>query len=71
MRDKFEKMAKENGATLSKNADKILAIKARNIDEYACPCHPTEAEYFCMSAKCKQQLEETGKCFCGLFIKEN
>lgn len=70
MRDKFEKMAKENGATLSKNADKILAIKARNIDEYACPCYPNDPEHFCMSPLCKAELDSKGRCHCGLFVKE-
>ena len=71
MREKFEKLAEENGAELSKNADKILAIKARAIDEYACPCYPNDKEHWCISQLCKTELYTNGKCHCGLFVKKD
>ena len=70
LKEKFEQMAKDNGAVLSKNADKILAIKARAIDEYQCPCYPNDKEHWCMSQLCKTELYTNGKCHCGLFVKE-
>jgi len=70
MRDRFEQMAKNVGASLSKNADKILAIKARAIDEFACPCYPDDKNHFCISPLCLQELNTNGKCHCGLFVKE-
>lgn len=71
LRSKFEQMAKDNGAKLSQVADKILAIKARSIDEYQCPCYPDDKEHWCMSQLCKTELMTKGKCHCGLFVKED
>lgn len=70
LKDKLQKMAEENGASLSANADKIIKIKERNIDEYACPCHPDDPEHYCMSQLCKTTLMTKGHCDCRLFIKE-
>ena len=69
-RKKFEDLAKENGADLSQIADRILRIKARNIDEYACPCYPNDKEHYCISPLCKSEIDTKGKCHCGLFVKE-
>lgn len=70
LRDKMQKIAEENGAELSPIADKIIRVKERNIDEYACPCHPDDPEHYCMSQLCKTTLYTKGKCDCGLFVKE-
>lgn len=70
MREKFEELARVNGAKLSKNADKILAIKARAIDEYQCPCYPEDSEHWCISQLCKTELMTKGRCHCGLFERE-
>lgn len=70
LKDKMQKIAEDNGAELSKNADKIIAIKERNIDEYACPCHPDDPEHYCMSQLCRTKLYTKGRCDCGLFVKE-
>ena len=70
LREKFQAMADENGATLGPHADKIIAIKERNIDEYICPCHPNDPEHFCLSQLCKTVLYTKGKCDCGLFVKD-
>lgn len=71
IKDKMLKIAKENGASLSQNADKIIKIKERAIDEYACPCYPNDKEHYCMSHLCKTELMTKGRCHCGLFVKEN
>lgn len=68
---KFAKMAEANGAKLSSHADKIIRVKLRGIDEYACPCHPDDPEHYCLSQLCKTKLMTTGKCDCGLFVKDN
>lgn len=68
--EKMQKIAEENGAQLSKNADKICRIKERAIDEYACPCYPDDKDHYCMSQLCKTELMTKGKCHCGLFVKE-
>lgn len=70
LKDKMQKIAEENGAELSPIADKIIRVKERNIDEYACPCHPDDPEHYCMSQLCKTTLYTKGKCDCGLFVKE-
>ena len=70
LKDKFQVMADENGATLGPHADKIIAIKQRNIDEYSCPCNPNDPEHFCLSQLCKTTLYTKGKCDCGLFVKD-
>lgn len=70
LKDKMQKIAEDNGAELSKNADKIIAIKERNIDEYACPCYPNDPSHYCMSPTCKAELDSKGRCHCGLFVKE-
>ena len=70
LKEKLQKMADEHGATLSAHADKIIAIKQRNIDEYACPCHPDDPEHYCMSQLCKTTLNTKGHCDCRLFIKD-
>lgn len=66
----FAKIAEQNGAKLSPIADKIIKVKLRGIDEYACPCYPDDKEHFCMSQLCKTELYTKGKCHCGLFVKE-
>ena len=70
LKDKLQKIAEENGAVLSENADKIIKIKERNIDEYACPCQPDDPEHYCMSQLCKTTLYTKGYCDCRLFKKE-
>lgn len=70
MRKVFEEMAEDVGAKLSDNADKILAIKARAIDEYACPCYPNDIEHWCISPLCMKELCTNGRCHCGLFVKD-
>lgn len=70
LRGKFEEMAKANGAELSQFADKIIAVKMRGIDEYACPCHPDDPEHYCMSQLCKTTLMTKGHCDCNLFVKK-
>lgn len=70
LKNKMQKIAEENGAELSPIADKIIRVKERNIDEYACPCHPDDPEHYCMSQLCKTTLYTKGKCDCGLFVKE-
>ena len=70
LKDKMQKIAEENGAELSPIANKIIRVKERNIDEYACPCHPDDPEHYCMSQLCKTTLYTKGKCDCGLFVKE-
>lgn len=70
LKNKMQKIAEENGAELSPIADKIIKVKERNIDEYACPCHPDDPEHYCMSQLCKTTLYTKGKCDCGLFVKE-
>lgn len=70
-RSKFEKMAEDNGAMLSSIADKILAIKERNIDEYSCPCYPTDPSHYCISPLCKGEILSKGRCHCGLFVRKD
>ena len=70
LKNKMQKIAEENGAELSPIAAKIIRVKERNIDEYACPCHPDDPEHYCMSQLCKTTLYTKGKCDCGLFVKE-
>lgn len=70
MRSKFEKLAKDNGAELSSIADRILRVKARAIDEYACPCYPDDTEHYCISQLCKTEIMTKGRCHCGLFVKK-
>lgn len=70
LKEKLQQMADNNGAQLSPNADKIIAIKERNVDEYACPCHPSDPEHYCLSQLCLTKLMTKGRCDCGLFIKE-
>ena len=70
LKDKFQAMADDNGAVLGPHADKIIKIKERNIDEYACPCHPNDPEHYCLSQLCKTHLNTNGKCDCGLFVKD-
>lgn len=67
---KFQDMAEQVGASLSQHADKILSIKSRAIDEYACPCYPNDKDHWCMSPLCLKELNEHGKCHCGLFVKD-
>lgn len=67
VKDTMQRIAEENGAVLSKNADKICKIKERNIDEYACPCYPDDVEHYCMSQLCRTELMTKGRCHCGLF----
>lgn len=69
-RSKFEKLAKDNGAELSSIADRILRVKARAIDEYACPCYPDDIEHYCISQLCKTEIMTKGRCHCGLFVKK-
>ena len=70
IKDKMQEIAEANGAQLSNIADKIIKIKERNIDEYACPCYPNDKDHYCMSQLCKTELMTKGKCHCGLFVKE-
>jgi ferredoxin-thioredoxin reductase catalytic subunit len=70
MRKVFGEMAEDVGAKLSNNADKILAIKARAIDEYACPCYPNDINHWCISPLCMKELNTNGRCHCGLFVKD-
>lgn len=70
MRKVFEEMAEDVGAKLSDNADKILAIKSRAIDEYACPCYPNDKWHWCISPLCMKELNTNGRCHCGLFVKD-
>lgn len=70
IKEKMEKIGEENGAVLSEIADRILRIKARNIDEYACPCYPDDPAHYCMSPLCKNEMLTKGKCHCGLFKRK-
>jgi ferredoxin-thioredoxin reductase catalytic subunit len=67
LKEKMQAIAEANGAVLSENADKIIKVKERNIDEYACPCYPDDKEHYCMSQLCKTELMTKGRCHCGLF----
>ena len=70
LKSRFEKMAEENGLVLSENADRIIKVKERAIDEYACPCHPNDPEHYCLSPLCKETALTKGYCDCRLFKKE-
>lgn len=66
-KEKFEALAKRNGVELTENADKILRVKERCIDEYQCPCFPESATRFCISPWCLQDIITNGHCHCNLF----
>ena len=67
----LEKIAKENNYTLTNNVDKIINAKLRFFGEEnwrKCPC-VQDSEHACLSDKCRNQIETTGKCHCNLFKK--
>lgn len=70
LKDKMQDIADKNGAVLSETADRIIKIKERNIDEYACPCFPDDKDHWCMSPLCKETMQTKGRCHCGLFKKK-
>ena len=69
IKDRMQQIAQENGASLSEVADRIIKIKERSIDEYACPSYPTDSWHWCMSQLCKTELMTNGRCHCGLFVR--
>lgn len=71
LKDKMQKIADANGAVLSETADRIIKVKERNIDEYACPCFPNDKDHWCMSPLCKETMQTKGKCHCGLFKRKD
>lgn len=65
----IKNFAKENGYKVSEYADKIAEAKRRMGTDWSdCCCH-REGDHFCGSPLCKKEIEENGKCCCGLFIK--
>lgn len=70
-KEKFKQLADEHGADFSSVADKILKVKERNIDEYACPCYPNDPNHFCISPLCAKEIVTKGRCHCGLFVKKD
>lgn len=70
VKKEMQEIADNNGAELSKFCDKIIAIKERAIDEFACPCYPDSKDHYCMSPTCKEEMLTKGRCHCGLFVKK-
>ena len=70
LKEKMQDIADKNGAELSETADRIIKVKERNIDEYACPCFPNDKDHWCMSPLCKETMMTKGRCHCGLFKKK-
>lgn len=66
-KEKFEALAKQNGVELTENADKILRVKERCIDEYQCPCFPDDKEHYCISPLCLKEALTNSHCHCNLF----
>lgn len=69
--NKIKDMADKYGYTLTDNAPKIAKVKERffTADEwYRCPCDP-DSDRYCISDRCKQEIETDGVCHCHCYKK--
>lgn len=54
------------------NLDKVAAAKEKLFGEEgwrSCPCAKNDPERFCISKKCKEDIERDGVCRCGAYCK--
>ena len=69
--NKIKEMADKYGYTLTDNAPKIAKVKERffTADEWhRCPCDP-DSDRYCISDRCKQEIETDGVCHCHCYMK--
>ena len=69
--EEIGKLAKENGYNLTEYAPRIAKVKLRlfGTDWKRCPCDPN-SDRSCISKKCREDIEQTGRCHCNCFTKE-
>ena len=63
---------KNNYKVNEETVDKIINAKLRFFGEenwHKCPC-VRDDEHACLSLACSEQIENTGKCHCNLFLKK-
>lgn len=65
----YKKHATDNGWTLGKHAENI--IKRIHLNAGYCPCVHSIGGVQCPCPNHKHEVETTGRCTCGLFIKED
>ena len=72
VQNEIRKIAKQKGYIYSNFLKNIATAKLRmfGIDKwFQCPCDAS-GERFCISEKCKQDIEKEGKCHCNLYLKK-
>lgn len=66
----LKKLADANGYQLTENAIKICAFRARaDIPLSKCPCSQNDPNRYCISEKCKEDIEMHNLCHCHCFQK--
>lgn len=63
-------IAEENGYELTENAEKIAKFRARaalTLDK--CACCKLDTTKYCISERCKNDIETNGECGCHCFKK--
>lgn len=74
MKDRIEKIAKNKDFRLSNNVDKIIKAKKIMFEDtewQRCPCDAQNKDRYCGSTLCENDVKESGKCHCGLFLRKN
>jgi len=78
----YEKWAKENGFSLNPNEKvvnflvKSLLEREQKFGKRYCPCRRVtgnteeDKKIICPCIYMKKEIEEQGRCFCGLFVKK-
>lgn len=54
---------------VSENISKIARLKAKMVDWRICPCDRANVHRYCGSRQCENDVEEYGKCHCGLYLR--